>query len=277
VQQTANAPVTMTIAAEDGQRSLQGAIELGGTIQANEGAPVIDDRGIVSSASVKAGFPVASGGMVRITGQRLVDGAATATAPLPTQLANARLIIGGREAPLLQTGGDLAGTLMIAVLPFELTPNVPYQASVRRGNRRSNFVEVITTPVQPAVFTVDRSGSGQGLLYAGIEAAAVADTRNPAGRGERVQIVLEGMGIVNPPLAAGQPGPADPQAAVIAPVRVMIGGVEAVVESAVLAPEQAGVYLISAVVPSDIEAGESVPVVVTAGDVVSEPVTIAVR
>jgi uncharacterized protein (TIGR03437 family) len=277
VAQALGTSVTLTVTAEDAERRLLGSIELGGNVQANEGAPIIDDRGIVSSASVRPGLPLAAGGMVRVTGQRLVDGAATATAPLPGQLANARLILGGREAPLANTGADVNGSVIVGVLPFDLQPNIPYQASVRRGNRRSNFVEVITTSVQPAVFTVDRSGNGQGLLYGGVEAVALADSLNPAARGDRVQILAEGLGVVTPAVPAGEPGPADPQAAVAAPVSVTIGGAEAVVESAVLAPGQAGIYVISAIVPLTIDPGEAVPVVVTAGGVVSEPVTIAIR
>jgi uncharacterized protein (TIGR03437 family) len=246
-------------------------------VSANDGAPLIDLQGVVSTANLKAGLPLASGALARVAGQNLVDGTASAAPPLPKTLANARLIIGGREIPLLFTGIDANGTLLMAGLPFDLKPNIRYQAAVYRGRRRSNFVDLLTTPVQPAVFTVDRSGSGQGLLYGGTESATVADAQNPVGRGERVQILAEGLGQVTPEIPAGEAAPVDPPAAVIAPVTVTIGGVEAQVESAVLAPEQVGIYLITAIVPGTIDAGDAVEVRVTAGGVTSEAVTIAVR
>jgi uncharacterized protein (TIGR03437 family) len=58
---------------------------------------------------------------------------------------------------------------------------------------------------------------------------------------------------------------------------VTIGGVVAVVSYSGLAPDFAGLYQVNAIVPLGISPGNTVPVVISNGNVASNTVTIAVQ
>jgi uncharacterized protein (TIGR03437 family) len=82
---------------------------------------------------------------------------------------------------------------------------------------------------------------------------------------------------VNPPVEAGQPAPESTVSRTVNPVKVTIGGRQAQVLFSGLTPRFAGLYQVNAVVPEGIVAGEAVPVVITALEQESLPVTVAVQ
>jgi uncharacterized protein (TIGR03437 family) len=64
---------------------------------------------------------------------------------------------------------------------------------------------------------------------------------------------------------------------VTAPVTLTIGDVKAEVQSAALQAGLSGIYSVIAKVPQGVAPGDGVPVVVSAGNQSSPPVTMAVR
>jgi uncharacterized protein (TIGR03437 family) len=268
--------VTALIQADDPVRNLQGSLAISGELQATQGIPSVNEGGVVSAAAsaVGLGAPLAPGGIYSAFGINLADGSNAATAfPVPTVLSNSRVALGGRESPLFFAGP----TQINGMFPYDLTPNTSYQLSVRRGNRRSNYVEVVLAGTQPSVFTLALSGSGQGSIVDGARQTVLADASNPVPRGGSVVIYLEGLGAVNRAVTPGEPAPGSPLAEAVAPVSVTIGGLPAQVLFAGLTPGFTGLYQVNAAVPAGVTPGSAVPVVVTAGGLTSPPVTIAVQ
>ena len=125
---------------------------------------------------------------------------------------------------------------------------------------------MLIAPVQPAVYSVDGTGRGQGEIYVTDEDRLVlADVSRPALGGEDVTIVATVLGAV------------DPVSNVLASLRVQIQGREAPVRSATLVPGKPGRYRIVATVPLDTVPDASARVVLTLADqAVSSPVTMSV-
>jgi uncharacterized protein (TIGR03437 family) len=274
VQPGTAGPLSTTVTAIDSTGALQGSVTLSGDLQTTTGIPIINEGGVVSSASFGAEAPLSPGGILAAFGVGLADANASAgSLPLPTQLGVTRMSIAGREAPIFFAGtGQVNG-----VLPFDLMPNTSHQLSIRRGNRRSNFADVALALTQPSTFTVDQSGSGQGIVVDGANPTVLVNASNPVSRGGVVVIYLEGLGGVTPAVTAGAASPASPLATAIAPVTVTIGGQDAPVLFAGLTPFFTSLYQINATVPLGVTPGNAVPLVVTAGGQPGPSVTIAVR
>ncbi len=278
VPQSNLANLAVTINAEDPERSLQSAYLLTGSISANPGAPVLTDNGVLSAAGFAIGAPLAPGSLFASFGSRLVDGTFLAGGfPLPTTLGTTSLQVGARDVPLIFAGEGAGFSQINAMVPFDVFPNTLQQIAVRRGARRSNYVEVAISSTQPSVFTVPQDGRGQGIIVDGANPTVIADENNPVPRGGVVVIYCEGLGIVNQPFLAGRQVPNSPLASAIAPVTVTIGGQPARTSFAGLVPGFTGLYQINAFVPDGIFPGNAVPVVINAGAQSSAPVTIAVK
>jgi uncharacterized protein (TIGR03437 family) len=273
VQGSAGA-VTATVTADDAVRNLQGTVALNGEVQATQGVPAINEGGVVSAASIALGNPLSPGSIFSAFGVSLADAPNAVTGfPVPTQLGTTRVAIAGRESPMFFAGP----TQINGIFPYDLVPNTSYQLSVRRGNRRSNYAEVVIAGTQPAMFTTSQGGQGQGSIVDGANPTVLADTANPVSRGGVVVIYLEGLGAVNRAVVPGQPAPSGPLAEAVASVSVTIGGQPAQVLFAGLTPGFTGLYQVNASVPQNVTPGNAVPVVVTAGEQVSATVTLAVR
>ena len=278
VQQTDATPVTITLRAEDPDRRLSGTREIAGSVSPNDGVPIIPSGAVLSTASFSRGEPLAPGSLAAIFGTRLADGSSTPSSlPLPTQLGTSRVVIAGREAPLFFAGELPDFSQINAMLPYTIPVNTTNQLSVRRGTRRSNFVDVVIDSVQPSIFTINQSGAGQGVVVDGTNPTVVTDVRNPATRGGVVIIYAEGLGAVDQPVVAGQAVPPSPLARAQAPVTVTIGGQNAPVLFAGLTPFFTGLYQLNVTVPQNLIPGDALPVIITAGGKASLPVTIAVR
>jgi len=270
--------LTATVTADDAVQNLQGALVLNAEVQATDGVPSIANGGVVSAASFAGEAPLAPGSLFAAFGTRLADGTNTPNGfPLPTLLGATRVAIGGRETPLFYAGPSGGGTQVNGILPYTLLPNTSYQMSVRRGNRRSNYAEVTLGAAQPSVFTLNLSGTGQGIVVDGTRPTVVVDAANPIERGGVVVIYVEGLGAVNRAVNAGEPAPSGPLAEAVAQVSASIGGQDAQILFAGLTPFFTGLYQINAVVPQTVTPGNAVQLVVTAGGQPSPPVTIGVR
>jgi uncharacterized protein (TIGR03437 family) len=132
-------------------------------------------------------------------------------------------------------------------------------------------------PANPAVFTSNSSGNGQGaiiILKAG--GAYFLPGQGSAAAGDILEIYATGLGAVMSTVADGAASPSTPPAQTVAPVTCTIGGQNATVSFAGLAPGFAGLYQVNVTVPTGIAAGSQIPVVLTQGNVSGPPVTIAI-
>jgi uncharacterized protein (TIGR03437 family) len=250
---------------------LTGSASVIGGGQANPLVPIVTSGGIVNAASFSANTTLAPGVLVSIFGTSLASQTASATTlPLPNQLADTSVLIAGQTTPLLYTSSGQVN----AQLPSGLPQNSTQQVIVMRGSTISTPQLITLSSAQPAVFTVDGSGAGQGIVIAG---TSLANAGNPATAGEVVVIYATGLGNTTPSVPDGTPAPSSPLATLNDPVTVQIGGVNANVQFAGLAPGFVSLYQVNAVVPTGVSAGNAVPVVLTVDGQTSPPVTIAVK
>ena len=179
-----------------------------------------------------------------------------------------------------------------ALVPAGLAPNASYPLVVVRGTTQSAPVALTVAQVQPGIYTLDLSGSGQAI--AGIAGTALwAVPEGALGRpvqsgSEFLVVYCTGLGLVAGP--NGETGPADGAAApsdvlfqTAVTMTATLGGVEAPVVFAGLTPSLAGLYQVNVQVPANSPTGGTVPLVITARDgvsgavVASNSVTVAVK
>jgi uncharacterized protein (TIGR03437 family) len=190
--------------------------------------------------------------------------------PLPKQLGGASVKIGGVDAPL-----HFIGPFQInAQVPFEVPPGATEIVVTLDGAEGSSLGAVVN-PAGPGLFTASLDGRGPGIFLHSADFSPVSPS-SPARRGEVILIYGTGFGAVVPSVESGAAGPANPLASAVSSVSVQIGGRESTVSFAGLAPGFAGLYQINVRVPPDATPGPDVPVVVTAGGVLSNTVTIPV-
>jgi uncharacterized protein (TIGR03437 family) len=219
-----------------------------------QGQPAGSPIAVVNAADGQPG-PAAPGGLISIYGTGLAQTMAAAPGfPLPTVLAGASVSIGGLAAPLLY------------VSPGQINAQVPFE-----------------TPAGAAAITVGASAAQLAIqpLAPGLFAAvlnpdwSVNGPANPVAAGGFVVAYLTGLGAVDHPVATGAAAPAAPLANVTASVTASIGGMPAPVLFAGLAFTTAGVYQVNVAVPA-MPSGDY-PLVVTAGGMTSNSVTVSVR
>lgn len=127
----------------------------------------------------------------------------------------------------------------------------------------------------PGIFTIDPTGTGQGAVVN--QDGSVNSAANPADRESVISIYATGEGQTSP---AGVTGSVTQSNKIpLLPVTVTIGGTAAAVQYAASAPgEVAGVLQVNAAVPQSVTPGSAVPVIVSVGEIASQPnVTIAVK
>src|SRR5262249_30368320 len=157
------------------------------------------------------------------------------------------LTLGGRALPLLFTNDGQIN----AQVPYDLPPGTTHQLIAKHGNRISAPQPVSVGAAQPAIFSTDSTGKGQGHIYVvpSADQQILADAAAPAKAGDAVVIYCTGLGPVTPPVPAGSAVPTDALRNTTATVTLTIGGVAANVFFAGLTPGLTGLYQINAVVP----------------------------
>ena len=238
------------------------------------GPPAISAGGIVSAASFVAApnNQVAPGQIVSIFGQNfLASGSATASAvPLPAELGpeNTRVTACGRALPLYSV---FPGQIN-AQIPLECPPEGAITATVTVGTRTATQTLTLA-PASPGIFTVDTTGSGDGVIVHADNTLVTG--ANPARAGEAVVIYATGLGATSPSFATGTAANQSNTTAV--PVSVTIGGRDATVMYRGLTQGLVGLYQINVIVPAGLTGSQ--PVVVTAGSRSSsrQNVTMSVR
>jgi len=260
-----------------GPNGVGGQNKVSGAVSATPPAaptPTVSARGVVQAASEQGGVPITPGGLIAVYGGNLSDGVGLSTAlPLPQQLMGTQVLLGNQPLPILYTS---AGQLNVQV-PYGVPVNTQYQLTVQHGSTLSLPESLVVAAGQPGVFTVNESGTGQGVIMKS-DGVTLAQPGTPASIGETVVIYCTGLGAVTPAVAEGSPAPFTPLAWTVNPVTVTIGGVAAPAPSFHgLTPGLAGLYQVNVAVPAGIATGDAVPVVLSVAGQTSPAVTIAVR
>jgi uncharacterized protein (TIGR03437 family) len=264
--------MVVTVTAQQLQANLQGTIQIGGTVPDNPEIPALG--GLVSSGSYSALTNPSPGELVSVFGVKLADGVEAASSlPLKTQMQGTLLALGGRPLPLIYTSPGQVNAMM----PYGLTAGTTYQLIATRGNRLSVPQPVTVAAAEPAIFTADASGKGQGDIFIYVSAAeqVLSAPARPATAGDVLIIYCAGLGPVYPLIDAGFV--VDRLIQTAAPIGLTIGGVQAQVLFSGLTGGLTGLYQVNAIMPDGVSAGDAVPVVLTMGNASSPPVSMAVR
>jgi uncharacterized protein (TIGR03437 family) len=153
--------------------------------------------------------------------------------------------VAGRPVPVLSATFD------------ESQFQIPYDAAVAplgldlNGEGRQLRMDLDLAPTSPAIFT-DRDGAPL-LVHA--ETGELLDPSQPVRSGDRIQILLTGLGRVEPPWPAGIAAPANNPPRVVTPVTVWLNGQTLAVTRAELAPGYVGFYVVEAQLPPVLDDG----------------------
>ena len=244
---------------------------------------------VVNAASAAQATPsvVSTGSYIAIYGSALADSASTSASslPLPTILNGAQVTLGGVNMPLLYA----AGGQIDAIVPQGLSPNNSYPLLVMNasGGVLAAQLSVLVKELQPAIYTVDSSGSGPGVI-ANNSSGQLITASNPAQVSDYLVIYCTGLGPLvgangEPQPADGVPAPTDLIFNTKAEVEATVGGVDAPVLFSGLTPKSVGLYQVNIQVPAGVVPGAAVPVVISTSDRQtgasgqSNSVTIAIR
>jgi len=234
----------------------------------NIATPSIKPGGVANAASFAPGEVLAPGSLVSIFGTGLAaDTESSNSTPLQTNLANTEVRLNDQPLPLLYASNGQIN----AQLPFNIPTNTPLQLLVRRGGTQSYPETVTIAPVQPGVFVNPTTGLGIILNPDG----SLNSPSSPAHPGDTVVIYCTGLGLVNPAVPAG--AVATGQASTLNPVTVTVNGRPLSPFYAGLTPGYAGLYQINLTLPSDIFTADALQLVVSAANLNSPPVIIAIH
>jgi uncharacterized protein (TIGR03437 family) len=253
----------LTASSPDGQSVPFGAVD--GVISVEGGtaeATPLRLEGVLNGASLLAG-PVAPGEAVTLIGSGIgpAEPAASAPGASQTDLRGARVSFNGVPAVLLYAAADQIN----AVAPEAISGSAYAILSVQFGNRRAQL-EVPVVEASPALFTIDSSGSGQGVILN--QDSSVNSRDHPASRDSLISLFASGAGIMKTLQTDALPTPE-------LPVSAQIGGVDAPVLRAVAV--NAGVIQITCRVPS-VDPGHAISVAIQFGSARSPAgVTIAIE
>ncbi|MBM3760672.1 MAG: hypothetical protein FJW36_10545 [Acidobacteria bacterium] len=173
----------------------------------------------------------APGGLMSIMGAKLTD----------VQLS-------GRKVPILSATAD------------ETQVQIPYDAEIPSPTLEVNTgsgpqrMDLELSETAPVIFT-DRDGAP---LLLDAESGELLDPTLALKAGMKVQILLTGLGKVEPAWPAGVPAPAQNAPKVVAPVRVWLNGVTLEVSRAELAAGYVGFYAVETKLPPVVDEGYAV-------------------
>ncbi len=244
----------------------------------------ISPDGSSASASI---FPGATPPVIPPAGLAVVNGASLAlSAVAPGEIvtlfgsgwglsgaSGIAVTFNGVSAPVVYAGANQIN----AVVPFEMAGQTGAAASVTYFGRQIGASIVGLTAVAPAAFTIGDGGAGQAAVVN--QDTTLNSASQPAARGSTVSVYATGVGAMNPQLQDGEVVPVGAASAPVAPIAInFYSGVAASVTYAGPAPGLvAGVLQINFVVPPGITPGPAVAFSLSAGDVQSPLVTMAVN
>ena len=236
--------------------------------------PVVSISSVASAASLQ-GASVAPGEIVNVNGSNIgperFTEAAAANDALPTAVAETRVLFDDIPSPLL----SVSGAQIKCIVPYAVAAKTTTQVVVEYRGIRSAAVTIPVVPAKPALFSVNGSGRGQGLILN--EDFTPNSSDSTAGRGSVIQLLGTGQGQTDPPGVDGRivrdilPQP-------VLPVTVTIGDIQAeVVYAGAPAEAVAGFFQLNVRIPDGVPDGDAA-VVVFVGEARSQPaLTVSVR
>jgi uncharacterized protein (TIGR03437 family) len=228
----------------------------------------------VNAASLYPNLALAPGAIGTIFGfinQFTTTAQAASALPLPTQIQNVEVLVGGAPAPIFYLGNNQ--------INFQVPSGTSTTGSVEVTVERTDTGQILgdsslaMNTVAPALFTLN--GSGQGQVVALNQDNTVNGPSNPATNGSVIQFFGTGQGIVPNMPADGTassgllPTPYTPQVIIgtgltnnpLPPGNVQYSG---------LAPGLVGVWQINALIPNEVaptasSPGQLTPVAIVVG------------
>ena len=246
---------------------LEGEATTGASVLDSSALPVLSGPGAARNAASELAQGVITPGMrIVIRGRRLAvsqEDLDPRREPAET-LGGARVLFGDVTLPLLAANENQ----LLALVPHgaELPAEAKLAVATERGV--SDGLGLLSVAAAPGIYSLDGSGSGQGLVY-WINAEGqriLADGKNPAPPGAPMVLIATGLGGV-------RRNPESPGEAAL----LTIGGVET--EPVEVAPREGrpGNYDVFFRLPAGVGAGLTTPVSLSAAGVASRTVTFAVQ
>ena len=238
-------------------------------------AQVIAPNGVTNAASYTPGF-VSPGLIIAIFGQNLGPAKLTTfqldkAGKLATSLSGVSVTVDGQPAPLLYVSATQIG----AIVPYSISSTTP-RVQVTVNGSLSPAISLIQAEAQPAIFTLDSSGSGQAAALN--QDGSLNGMLNPAIKGQIISVYATGEGHTSPGGTDGLIVKA-PTPRPVLPVSASVAGVPAAILYAAAAPVQvSGMLQVNLRVPTEAPSGPAVPVVISVGNRNSiKGVTIAIQ
>jgi uncharacterized protein (TIGR03437 family) len=139
-----------------------------------------------------------------------------------------------------------------AVVPFGTTELIA-GIQVINNQTPSNTVTSYVGLTAPGAFTFPSGGLGSAAALHADYSLVTPD--NPAKIGETILLFVTGLGLVDPAVADGTPGPINPFSLATNTISVFIDGVAATTSFVGLAPQLIGLYQINVAVPTGVSSG----------------------
>ena len=237
-------------------------------------APVVSISGAANAANYESSA-LSPGEIIAISGtavgpERLVEASASAAGFFPTTLAETRVIIGGKPAPIIYASARQTS----AIVPWD-SSGASVEIVVEYQGVRSRTLTLPLVASVPGLFSANASGRGQAAALN--QDLSVNSAANPADPGSIVVLYGTGEGRTVPASVDGKlTGAPFPRPEL--PVNVTIGGQRVEVLYAAAAPGLvSGVIQLNVRVPAAIAQGNQ-PVMVRIGERDSQTgLTIAVK
>lgn len=222
---------------------------------------------VIAADNDKNATTVAPGGLVSIYGSNLVKVTATLEGwqgqTIPSALNGTSVTIGGKLARLLYVSAGQINAQVPVDVPAGMQP------------------VVVTSPVgMSASFNVNVAATAPAIFFSPVAAVlknadySLVSASNPAHAGDVLLVYCTGLGATSAGLDTGTLVPSSVTASTRAGVTASIGGQNAGVIYSIASPGFVGLYQVAVTVPQGVNG--NVPVVLTAGGVSSNSVTIPV-
>jgi uncharacterized protein (TIGR03437 family) len=217
----------------------------------------------VNAASLYPSLALAPGAIGSIFGfinQFTTTAQAASALPLPTQIQNVEVLVGGTPAPIFYLGNNQINFQVPSRTPTTGTVEVTVQRTDTGQILGDNFLPMNT--VAPALFTLN--GSGQGQVVALNQDNTVNGPNNPATNGSVIQFFGTGQGLVPNMPADGTAASGLTPTPYTPTVIIGSGSINnplpaSYVQYSGLAPGLVGVWQINALIPNEVAPTASSP------------------
>jgi uncharacterized protein (TIGR03437 family) len=232
--------------------------------------------GVVSAASLQPG-PIAPGQAVSIYGLKIGPKKPATMQVRPdgtidTLLSNTRVLVDGIAVPMLYASQNK----VTAVMPFNIAGLTMVNIEVEFKGKRTNPQLIPVVSAAPSLFTEGNKSSDPLVVFNDDGSRNSSD--NPASRGSAVIFTATGLGQTDPEVPEGKVN-SDPLPKPVLPIRLIIGGIEAHIESVRGVPgESPGIMQITARIPEAAAIGGRIQVILVAGGIFSQLIcTLAIK